>query len=110
MFEHYPAHTLERFRKFHTENPGVYEEFKRLAFEMKGNGRTRYSAETIINVIRWHRDLHTRGDVFEINNDFKSIYVRLLIHRHPEFRDFFELRQVRSRGLKSEEQQLREAQ
>lgn len=108
MFERYPREMLERFKKYHRENPRIYEEFKRLAFEMKKTGRTRYSAETIINVIRWHSDIATSGDVFEINNDFKPIYVRLLIYHYPEFLDFFELRKVTSRGHKSEEQRNRE--
>lgn len=110
LFDRYPKSTLDRFKKFHAANPSVYEEFERLAVEMRSTGRTKYSAETIVNVIRWHRDLKTEGDVFEINNDFRSIYVRLLIYRRPEFLGFFELRQqAPNRGKKSEEQFQREA-
>jgi hypothetical protein len=35
--------------------------------------------------------------------------VRLLIHQHPEFSDFFELRTVRSRGVFSDEERYRRA-
>lgn len=108
LFEHYPERTITRFKKFHAENPDVYREFKRLAFQMKATGRSKYSAHAIIEVIRWHRDLTTTGDVFKINNDFRSIYVRLLIYHHPEFREFFELRVMKNKGVKSEEQRLRE--
>ena len=110
LFDRYPKVTLERFKKFHFENPNVYEEFKKIAVQMRETGRKKYSAETIINVIRWHRDVATTGDVFEINNDFKSIYVRLLIHNHDEFRGFFELRNPNVRGRKSAEQLKRETQ
>ncbi len=109
LFDRYPRVTLDRFKKFHAENPDVYAEFKKLALQMRSSGRTKYSAETIVNVIRWHRDIQTAGDVFEINNDFRSIYVRLLIYHHPEFLNFFELRQnAPNRGLKSQEQIERE--
>ncbi len=109
LFDHYPLEVLERFKRYHRENPDVYIEFKQFAQQMRNAGRSRYSAEAIINAIRWHRDLKTTGDVFKINNDFKSIYARLLIYYHPEFADFFQLRCIRSKGIKSLEQRKRES-
>lgn len=108
LFDGYPMSVLNRFWKFHTNNPHVYREFKKYSHEMRDTGRDLYSARTIIEVIRWHFDLKTSGDVFEINGDFVPIYVRLLIYDQPEFKPFFELRTVRSRGVKSDEQQRRE--
>jgi hypothetical protein len=107
-FGDYPATVLAKFKRYHEKNPQVYEEFKRLAFQMKKTGRRKYSAEIIINVMRWHMDLKTSGDVFEINNDFKPIYARLLIYHYPEFQKFFEFRKVRSKGIGSQEQKERE--
>ena len=109
MFDRYPQTMKDRFKKFHSENPHVYEEFKRLAFKMKATGRTKYSATAIVNVLRWETDLKTKGDVFQINNDFISIYVRLIIWRYPEMVDFFELREMPNRGIKSAEQRERES-
>ncbi len=109
LFEHYPKKVLDRFKKFHAENPQVFREIKKLAFQMKSTGRKKYSIEVIINVLRWHTDLKTTGDVFELNNDFKSIYARLLVFHNPEMKDFFEFRVLRSKGLKSEEQLRRES-
>lgn len=107
-FTGYPSSVLERFKAYHAKNPNVYQEFKKLAFQMKETGKRKYSAEVIINVLRWHVDLKTSGDVFEINNDFKPLYARLLVHHYPEFDKFFEFRKVKSRGIKSEEQRNRE--
>ena len=106
--ERYPPTVLARFKKWHHTNPHIYRQFERLAFKMKGTGRDRYSARTIFEKMRWDYDIKTVGDVFEINGDFVPIYVRLLIHRRPEFDGFFELRVVRSRGVSSEEQRRRE--
>ena len=107
LFRGYPPAVLARFKEWHLLNPHIYRQFKELAFMMRARGRQRYSARTIIEKMRWDYDIKTTGDMFEINGDFVPIYVRLLIHNHPEFNDFFELRVVRSRGAFSEEQQRR---
>jgi len=107
-FKGYPKKVLGRFREYHKSNPHVYRLFKKLAFEMSETGRKQYSAEVIVNVMRWHHDLNSKGDPFKINNDFKPMYARLLVHRHPELGEFFHFRRVRSLGIKSEEQRERE--
>ena len=107
VFEAYPRAIRERFKLFHRANPHVYRDFRVKAFQMLRTGRKRYSARRIMESLRWDYDLKTTGDVFEINNDFTPIYVRLLIYNHPEFEDFFELRVIRSRGAMSEEERRR---
>ena len=74
---------------------------------MKVTGRKRYSARTIMEVLRWHYDLKTAGNAFEINDNFTPIYVRLLIYHYPEFDGFFELREIRSVGRFSDEERRR---
>jgi len=94
LFARYDTNIKNRFKKYHAENPHVYETFKKLAFKMLGTGRKKYSARTIFEVMRWDRDVKTTGDVFKIGNDFIPIYVRLLIYHYPiEFSEFFELRE-----------------
>ena len=108
IFDQYPATTLARFIAFHTMNPHVYASFTQLARQMLATGKKRYSAQAIIYVLRWEYDLKTVGDVFEINNDFTSVYARLLCLEDPEFLHFFELRRMPNKGIKSQEQQRRE--
>lgn len=107
-FADYPAGDIAAFRKWHEANPQVYVEFASLARQMRNTGRTRYSAYSIVEVLRWHRNLKTQGDVFEINNDWRPFYARLLMFYQPEFIGFFELRKIRSQGIKSDEQNKRE--
>ena len=66
--------------------------FVELAEEIRATGRKKYSAEAIINVLRWEHDLKTDGDFFKINDHYRSIYVRLLIYKRPEFLGFFTLK------------------
>ena len=103
----YPLSDRLRFFRFHRNNPHVFRKFKELAFAMKATGRTDYSARTIIEKMRWDYDINTTGDVFKINDDFVPMYVRLLIHRYRQFDGFFELRVVRSRGRRSDEERDR---
>lgn len=96
-FSHYSKETLDQFKKFHNNNPQIYEEFKKLAYKMKSTGRRKYSSKMIINVLRWETDLRSDGDEFKINDRFQSIYGRLLAYHDPSFEEFFEFR---IRGLK----------
>lgn len=107
LFAGYPESVRDRFTRFHKANPQVYDLFRQAAMRMRDTGRQRYSARTIVEVIRWDHDLRSTGDAFSVNDNFTPIYVRLLIHEHPEFRDFFELRTVRSKGVASQEQRER---
>jgi hypothetical protein len=89
LFSRYSTDKLAKFKAWHLENPHVYSKFKELAYEMKKTGRSRYSAETIINVLRWHTDLTTTGSEFKISNDYRSMYARLLAYQDPDFERFF---------------------
>ena len=42
----------EQFESYHNKYPEVWEEFKKLTFQMINTGRTRYSAKAIFEVIR----------------------------------------------------------
>lgn len=96
MFQDIDKDLLAKFKAFHLDNPHVYKKFKEYAFKIKKTGRKKYSAVTLINVIRWEHDTETTGDVFKINNDFIALYARLLIHHYPEFDNFFELRKMKA--------------
>ena len=107
LFNRYPQKVLERFKAFHKKNPQVWDRFKEKAFRMKKTGRRKYSARTIFEVMRWESDLETVGSVFKISNDLIPIYCRLLIFNYPEFKNFFYLKTVSSRGYLSEEERGR---
>lgn len=106
--EGYPKHVYEKFKQYHTDNPKVWDLFKRFAYDMRNTGRETYSAEIIINQIRWHHDIESKGgEAFKINNDYKPMYARMLVYKYPEFKDFFKFRKVTSRGIGSEEERAR---
>jgi hypothetical protein len=82
-----------RFLAFHRENQDVYIELRRLALQMRDTGRTSYSIKGLFEVLRWSRDLATRGDSFKLNNNYTAYYARLLMEHEPRLAGMFELRE-----------------
>ena len=93
IFEGIDKNLLKKFKAYHSKYPEIYAEFKACCYRMLGV-RKKYSAWTVINVIRWNHDLKF-SDPFKINNDFIAIFARLLIYHDPQFEGFFELRKMK---------------
>ena len=88
---------LAAFNNYHAENPHVYELFKRFAFEAIQAGYEHYSSYCIINRIRWHSEVETRGDPFKINNNYTPRYARKFHDDFPEHAGFFRTRIIKGR-------------
>lgn len=90
------------FWEFHAKYPQVYTLFHRYATEAKRAGRSRFGIGMIAERVRWYISVEstcTATEEFKINNNLRSCYARLLMIRHPEFEDLFELRS--SKGKES---------
>ena len=107
IFKNIDPNLLAKWKTYHQKNPHVYKKFRELAFAMHKTGRTKYSAWTIINKLRWDHDISTTGDVFKISNDYIALYARLLIYHHNELLDFFDLKPMKGdlRHYSSEEKE-----
>lgn len=86
---------LRAFKQFHRDNPHVWAEFERRALAMwKRLGDLgedqRYSARTIIEVMRWHARMETTGDQYKFNDHHTPFYARMFLEEHPECAGFFE--------------------
>jgi len=83
-----------KFEKYHAKNPEIWEEFKRLTFDLIKAGRKHYSADGILHAIRYNTAL--RGSLErKIDNNFSSMYSRLFTANFPEHKDFFEQRKLK---------------
>jgi len=87
----------QKFNEYHTQNPNVYDLFKRYSIQLKESGHKHYGAKTIMERIRWHIDVESKGDKFKINNNYTSRYVRMLVAEIPAFAEFFRTRELLSR-------------
>lgn len=97
----HPRTIDERFFKFHTENPHVYEKLVELCYRVRKAGFKRYSLRTLWETLRWHYDIEIKqetegGREHKLNDQFTSRYARLLMNQNEAFADLFELRSLKS--------------
>lgn len=86
---------LSYYQEYDRKNPRIYEMFKHFALEAVRMGRKRFSAEAVINRIRW--ETMVRGDdEFKINNNIKPYYSRKFMNEYPELEGFFQLRKSKA--------------
>lgn len=86
---------LEKFERYHRNNPLVYALFKQFAERLISRGLRKTSAWLIMNRIRWEINVETYGDEFKICNDYFALYARLFITERPEHRDLFNIKRMK---------------
>ena len=80
----------DAFEKFHADNPHVWDLFRSYAWQVKNTGRAHYSARAIVEPIRWHKAIETKGGGdFKINNNHVPFYARKLSAEDVNFKGFF---------------------
>ncbi len=82
----------DNFFRWLPNNSHIYREFKKRALQM-ARRRLRYSARTIVEVIRWETDLEDTETGFKINDHYTPGMAKLWMatqgEKHPKF---FEIR------------------
>jgi hypothetical protein len=86
----------EQWENFHAANPWVYDALEKLTADAVAQGRTRIGVKWLVEELRWMYAQETTGDLFKLNNNFTSRYVRALIDAHPEWADVFHLRALKA--------------
>ena len=88
----------EKFERFHELNPQVFNALESMTRELTNRGRKRIGIKMLFEVLRWNYYMETSdpNSDFKINNNYAPYYSRLLIDKHPEWADVFELRTIRS--------------
>ena len=86
----------DKFNQYHTDNPQVYELFKRFTFMAIKRGHNRLSAWMIANRIRWETSIETFSvDEYKISNDYIALYARMFMRDHPEYDGFFKTKEMK---------------
>lgn len=90
------AETAEdRFRRFHAQNPHVYELLRKMALALKRNNQ-QMGMKGLFEVLRWNYMFTTNDPDFKLNNNYTPFYSRLLMEQEPALKGFFETRQRRT--------------
>lgn len=84
------------FNEFQAKNPRVYIQLVSLARELKSKGHRKIGIGMLFEVIRWQTMLRTYGDVYKLNNNYRSRYARKIMSQEPDLDGFFELRELKS--------------
>jgi hypothetical protein len=77
---------------YHKKNPHLYEAFVEFSSEAYNAGYTYFSAEMIINRMRWQTMIEAKDDSFKIRNAIKPFYARMLMAKNKKYNNFFKLR------------------
>jgi len=85
---------FQNFRKFHLDNPKVYELFKKFAFEVIRKGHKNFSADAIMHRVRWETNIETTDQEFKICNDHIAYYSRLFMAEYPQCDGFFRTKDI----------------
>lgn len=74
-------------------NESLYTEFRSIALTLINEGRTHYSADGILHVVRFNtRAQGNDDDRFKVNNNLSAEFSRRFIQEFPKHKDFFHLR------------------
>jgi hypothetical protein len=93
-----PITRKEQFEVFHARNPHIYKMLEAITRVMLKRGASKVGINHICEIARWEHFKKTDdpNSTFEINNNYRPHYARLLIKNHPEWASVFELREIRS--------------
>lgn len=74
----------EAFAKFHQANPHIYDELEARCLQLQHNPRAkRIGIALLFESMRFDHLVDSIGDDYKLNNNYRALYARLLIHRQP---------------------------
>jgi len=90
--------TLEKFNKFHAENPEVYLLFEQQALRAIDCGHKKIGSKAIIEYLRWKLNfVNKQGNKpYKIDNNFTPYYSRLFAEKHPNYNNYFVYKSLKS--------------
>lgn len=86
----------EAFDAFHTANPHVFAELKRLALARIARGETRIGVKALWEELRESIRVQKLGD-WKLNNSFTALYARKLLEHEPMLVGVIETRQRKAK-------------
>lgn len=95
-----PERTIrEAWERFHADNPHVYARLVALARRWReARPGSRLGIAVLFERLRWDLAMETTGEPLKLNNNYKSLYARLMMDREPDLDGLFETRRLRADG------------
>jgi len=76
----------------------VCQKFEELALKAHRSGFAKYSARTVLEIIRWHYTVDRGMSDFKCNDHWSPYLARWFLKKHPDYSGFFELRERNEQG------------
>lgn len=70
----------------------LYLEFEKIALGLIAEGRTHYSSDGILHVVRFNTRAHGDEGAYKVNNNLAADFARRFMREHPAHGQFFHLR------------------
>ncbi len=86
------AHAVEWWQ-FHVERPEVAAKLATMAMTWKNRGHRKCSIGMLFEVVRWNTGIGDPDGDYQLNNNYRALYARHLMRRHPSLDGLFELRE-----------------
>jgi hypothetical protein len=84
------------FEQYDKDNPQIWQAFIHFTLQTMGKGFSRYSANGIFEVIRWHYAFKNGDKQFKVNNIYRPDYARKFMKQFPQHEGFFEIRELKA--------------
>ena len=96
---------FEKFKRFHTANPDVFDMFEHFTLEAVGSGMKKVGAKFVFERIRWELYVKTKGAGhcvatgrdLKLNNNFTPMYARMFMTKHKAHIGLFEIRIIKAK-------------
>lgn len=90
------SETLEAWERFHNANPHVYKGLVNLARYAQSQGKRKIGIDLLWGRLRWDIWMATKRETgdFKLNNNFRSLYARMIMRKEADLRDIFNLRRL----------------
>jgi hypothetical protein len=89
---------LSAFQQFHKDNPHVYTTLVQLCcqFRDKHGKNAKTGIGMLWEKMRWDFRMSTEHVEFKLNNNYRSMYARMIMQKHVQLDGIFETRSLRS--------------
>ena len=85
----------ERFKRFHSANPHVYDALVTLARQFRQRREdSKIGIGMLYEVLRWNYYMTTDSeDDYKLSNDFRAFYARKIMAENPDLKGIFQTKQ-----------------
>lgn len=82
-------------RAFLAAHPEAYDDFERITLEVMATGLTHFSADLILQRMRWVQEVERAGR-YLVNNNYRTLLARLFVIYNPQHAAVFDFREAKA--------------